>query len=59
MTKTNKKGRKLMDDVNAEWEKREINLSDFKKGAQNFIGQIKGQSTGQQNWSAGDFQQKR
>ena len=59
MTKTNKKGKKLLDDVNAEWQRREMNMDDFKKGAQSFIGQIKGQSTGQQDWSTGDFQQKK
>ena len=59
MTKTNKKGRKLLDDVNAEWQRREMNMDDFKKGAQSFIGQIKGQSTGQQDWSTGDFQKKK
>lgn len=52
MTETNKKGKKLLDDVNAEWQrKREhlpMGMDDFKKGAQEFIGQIKGQSTGQQ-----------
>ena len=63
MTKTNKKGRKLLDDVNADhqrmWERREMQLADFKAGAQEFIGQIKGQSTGQHDWSRGDFQQKK
>ena len=34
-------------------------MDDFKKGAQDFIGQIKGQSTGQQDWSSGDFQQRK
>ena len=64
MTKTNKKGRELLDNVNADhdkrmWERREMQLGDFKKGAAEFIGQIKGQSTGQQEWSRGDFQQKK
>ena len=64
MTKTNKKGRELLDNVNADhdkrmWERREMQLGDFKAGAQEFIGQIKGQSTGQQEWSRGDFQQKK
>ena len=34
-------------------------MDDIKKGAQDFIGQIKGQSTGQQDWSTGDFQKKK
>ena len=59
MTKTNKKGKELLDDVNAEWERREMNLTDFKKGAQEFIGQIRGQSTGQQEWSRGDYLAKK
>jgi len=59
MTKTNKKGKKLLDDVDAEWQRREMRMDDFKKGAQDFIGQIKGQSTGQQDWSTGDFQKKK
>lgn len=59
MTKTNKKGRKLMDDVNAEWQRQRLpmGMEDFKKGAQDFIGQIKGQSTGQPTTC--DFQQRK
>ena len=61
MTKTNKKGKKLLDDVNAEWQRQRepMGMEDFKKGAQDFIGQIKGQSTGQQDWATGDFQQRK
>lgn len=58
---TNKKGKKLLDDVNAEWQRQRepMGMEDFKKGAQDFIGQIKGQSTGQQDWATGDFQQRK
>ena len=69
MTKTNKKGKELMDDVNAEWasfkdsrdsRKEILGMDDFKKGAQSFIGQIKGQSTGEGGWVAkNDFQIKK
>ena len=56
---TNKKGRKLLDDVNAEWAKSNAGMDGFKKGAQSFIGQIKGQSTGEGWVAKNDFQMKK
>ena len=62
---TNKKGRKLLDDVEKEWARvdrgmpQHTGMDNFKKETENFIGQIKGQSTGEGWVAKNDFQMKK
>ena len=63
---TNKKGRKLLDDVEKEWAAlgdrgvpQHTGMDNFKKETENFIGQIKGQSTGEGWVAKNDFQMKK